>query len=110
MIHVSDSFYVVGGYAGRYESNIGRFDMATRMWSKAGDLATARAGHNVIYDGQYLIVVGGFRGGNYEPDFCEKCSITNGRMSCTSQRPLLTDYSLYPELFLVQAGFCKEKP
>lgn len=52
MIHLSGSFYVVGGYAGRYESTIGRFDMTTRMWSKAGDLATARAGHNVIYDGQ----------------------------------------------------------
>ena len=86
--------------------------MATRKWTDAGDLVIGRAGHNVIYDGQFLLVVGG-EYGYTQSDFTvmtEKCSIfNNGReMACASQTPELTDYSDYPELFLVSVGYCTE--
>ena len=105
IVHVVGAFYVVGGWSDAPLSTIGRFDMATRTWSNAGDLVTSRNGHNVIYDGNYLLVVGGNRG-SVTPVMAEKCSITNGQVSCTGQTPQLAAYSYYPELFLVPTGFC----
>lgn len=109
IIHLSGAFYVIGDYSGSHVSTIGRFDLTTRKWTKAGDLVTGRAGHNIIYDGNYLLVIGGYPGNN-EPVMSEKCSITNGQVTCTSQPPELTNYSYYPELYLVQTGYCKEMP
>ena len=70
-------------------------------WTKAGELNEARNGHNVIYDGEYLMVFGG----DYERQ-TEKCSLTDGLVSCTSQNPVLDEYTTYPELFLVSEDFC----
>ena len=104
---MSGSFFVIGGYSlvgySRAVSTIGRFDLAIRRWMNAGDLVTARAGHNVIYDGSYLLVIGG-----YADFMSEKCSITNGQVACTSQTPQLNDYAYYPEVHLVPAGYCTE--
>ena len=61
--------------------------------------------HNVIYDGNYLLVIGGY--GNY---MSEKCAIDNGQVTCTSQTPELNEYAYYPALYLVPAGYCKEMP
>ena len=113
IIHVSGAgapfgaFYVIGGKT-YLESLpwIGRFDMWIREWEDAGSLVKARYGHNVIYDGQYLLVIGG-RGNKMS----EKCSITNdfyGQVACTSQTPQLTDYKSYPELYLVHDDYCRE--
>ena len=71
------------------------------QWTKAGELKQARNGHNVIYDGEYLMVFGG----DYERQ-TEKCSLTDGSVSCTSQNPVLDFYTDYPELFLVSDDFC----
>ena len=79
--------------------------MTTRKWTNAGDLVTGRSEHNVIYDGSYLLVIGGY--GNKAS---ERCAITNGQVACTSQMPELTNYSYYPELYLVPVGYCKEMP
>ena len=111
VVHLSGSFYLFGGYAltNSYQSTIGRFDMTTQKWSRAGNLVTARSGHSVIFDGQFLLVVGGDPGKS-EAIMTEKCAISNGQWACVSQTPELTKYSDYPELFLIPAGFCKEMP
>ena len=46
------------------EKTIGRLVIATRKWSSAGSLVTARRGHNPVYDGLNVLVVGGYPGGS----------------------------------------------
>jgi len=104
IVHVSDSFYLFGGQSDSSdESTIGRLDIKTRKWSNAGSLMYARSGHNAIYDGQYVLVVGG-----YETFQTEKCSISNNQITCSSQSPELYYYAYYPEVFLVPEGYCKQ--
>ena len=88
IVYVSGAFYVVGGNSNGHESSIGRIDMTTRTWTKAGNLVTGRGSHNVIYDGTYLLVIGG-----EGTKMSEKCSIENGQVTCTSQTPKLTNYN-----------------
>ena len=86
---------MVGGFSATgKQSLVGRFDLTTRQWTEAGDLVTPRQGHNVIYDGNYLLVIGG--DGN---KMSEKCSIENGQVECTSQVPDLFYYRGVPLLF-----------
>ena len=106
IVHISGDFYLVSGYSsGYYETTIGRFDLTTQKWSLAGNLVSGRMGHNAIYDGRFLFVVGG-----HGTQKTEKCTISNKQVVCMSQMPELTKYSFWPELFLVPAGFCKELP
>ena len=105
IIYIGDAFYVVGGYSGTYEKTIGKLDTNSN-WSIAGELSRARRDHSVIYDGTYMLVVGGF-----DNDFkTEKCTFTGNEVSCREQSPSLNQYQEYPELFLVQADFCKSLP
>ena len=83
------------------EKTIGRLDIKTRNWPNAGDLVTGRHTHNAIYDGQYVLVVGG--DGTFQT---EKCSISNEQVSCSDQSPELINYDYYPEVFLVPEDFC----
>ena len=71
-------------------------------WTKAGELNHSRNGHNIIYDGKYLMIIGG--GFDCQT---EKCSLTDGSVSCTSQKPVLDEYFFYPELFPVPDDFCE---
>lgn len=86
------------------DKTIGRLDLTTRKWTNVGSLVTGRRGHNAIYDGQHVLVVGGWAY-TYQT---EKCSIDKNEVTCTSQIPELNDFAWYPELFLVPTGFCKE--
>ena len=72
------------------------------QWTRAGRLNQARYGHNVIYDGQHIMVVGG---NNYRQT--EKCLLNSGTVTCTLQNPELPNYQNYPELFLIPDAFCK---
>ena len=109
VVYIGDSFYVVGGRAdGGYITTIGKLDANSR-WSKAGDLSTARSGHGAIFDGEYLIVVGGSKRGS-DPLKTEKCEFGDDGITCTEQSPLLYRYNYYPELFLVEKDFCKNLP
>ena len=100
---IEDSFYVIGGRVdGDDSKTVGRFDATRRVWSKSGELINGRWGHNAIYDGSSLIVVGG--DGLYKT---ERCEISNGQTTCTAQNPELYNYVSYPELFLVPVNFCK---
>lgn len=105
IIHLSGAFYLVGGKSeSGNESVIGRFDIATQKWANVGNLARGRNGHNVIYDGEFLLVIGGDTANKWT----EKCSVSNEKVACISQTPELTSYSDYPELFLVKSNFCED--
>ena len=89
--------------ATNYEKTVGRLDIETRKWTNSGSLVTGRYGHNAIYDGQYVLVVGGTG-----TDKTEKCTISNKQVTCSSQSPELNDYFKYPEVFLVSESYCKQ--
>ena len=85
------------------EKTIGRLDIKTRKWTNVGSLVTGRHGHGAIFDGQYLLVIGG--SGTYNT---EKCSISNDQITCSSQSPVLINYAFYPEVLLVPKSYCKK--
>ena len=84
------------------------------QWTEAGKMNQARYGHNVIYNGVFIMVIGGrseekdFNGEVQTERISERCSIINESISCFSQTPELKDYFGYPELFLVPDDFCKQ--
>ena len=84
-----------------YLDAIGRLDK-NNLWSLAGNLATARSGHGAVFIDGFFLVVGG-----YKSNRTEKCSLQQGAVSCTSQEPSFSDYSRYPELFMVADSFCQ---
>ena len=79
---------------------IGRLS-SSNEWSKAGELNNGRFGHGAIFVDGFLMVIGG--DDNYST---EKCEIKNEAITCESQNPSLSWYSLYPELFLVPSSYC----
>ena len=85
-----------------YNKIIGRLDAVTNIWSNVGSLVTPRNGHNAIFTGAEILIVGG--NGKLKT---EKCIESNGRWTCTEQNPVLEDYNLYPELMMVPDDFCK---
>ena len=104
ILYLSEAFYVFGGYSTEpvVSDIIGR--LQNGQWTEAGKLQVARRAHNAIFDGQYVVVVGG----NDKELPTEVCSIhDNGTMSCTSQEPNLKGYTHFPELHLVENSFCK---
>ena len=111
IIHVEGAFYVIGGVTGStgYSKTIARLDSISYEWSKAGDLISGRYGHNAIFDGSNIIVIGGYAGSGVSLK-TEKCSIAEDKVTCIEQDPSLVNYSFYPELFLVEEDYCKEWP
>ena len=98
------AFYIFGGgidYNGS-TNVIGRLDVLTLTWRKAGELNNARWGHGAIFNGDVFIVAGGY--GNLKT---EVCSISNSSVVCLEQTPTLDYYRTYPEMFLVTDQFCK---
>ena len=98
---------MIGGNAGKagneYSNIIGRMDQ-DRQWTQAGTLQESRRAHNAIFDGESMIIVGGYR---YALK-TEVCSFqSNNSVSCIAQDPTLTDYNHFPALFLVDESFCK---
>ena len=85
------------------EATIGRLDIKTREWFNAGNLEIGRYAHNAIYDGQFVLVIGGI-----DIRKTEKCLISNDQMTCSSQSPELISYGFYPEVFFVPEGYCKQ--
>ena len=133
--YLSGAFYLFGGLSGRLgdfgdnyaaESTVGRFDITKLKWTNAGELKIGRFDHNAIFDGEFFVIVGGSlvkkivykissgwegtgRGNETALKLAtEKCSISNDKITCTSQEPSLAYYHNYPELFLVSASFCTE--
>ena len=106
IISLDNAFYVFGGRDNNASIKIiGRLDAVTKEWTQAGELQKNRERHSVIFDNQDVIVVGGVGEQN-----TERCSLQNGTFSCTEQTPVLLNYRDYPELVLVEDGFCKEWP
>ena len=103
VVTVDDSYYFFGGYTSNASSDnkIARFDITTKSWSKVGEMVIGRHAHSVIYLQSSFLVVGG-QGLN---DKSEKCTLSNGQMSCSVQNPQLNNYD-YSELFLVSPDYC----
>ena len=51
-------------------------------WLISGHLVTGRHGHNVIFDGEYVLVIGGYGRSNVE-----KCLLEDDVAKCTEQEP-----------------------
>ena len=105
ILYIRDAFYVFGGYATEpvVSDIIWRLNQ-NGQWAQAGKLQVARRAHNAIFDGQYVVVVGG----NASNLPTEICSIKDdSTISCTSQEPTLSNYNHFPELYLVENSFCK---
>ena len=88
-----------------------RLDAITTVWSRIGDLNTARHGHQVIYDGSYFLVIGGntdieFNQGG-EAYMTEKCEWAGNNITCVEQQPALNNYRWDPLLTLVREDFGK---
>ena len=106
IVNVLDSFYVFGGDNSATSSGvIAMFDTIKMKWEKVGSLETPRQGHNVIYDGQKMIIVGGWGQEGFNSEVCSHGA--DNSVSCKSQPPKLTMYTFYPELFLVPNTFCQ---
>ena len=103
MLYFEDEFIVFGGYRSSTRSVIAKLDLATTSWAKLGDLKVGRWYHNVIFDGEVFIVVGG--SGSMKT---EKCTLSGSTMTCSEQTPTLTNYYAYPALVMVPEDFCTE--
>ena len=104
IIYIGDAFYVFGGETdiNWNDTTIGKLDV-NLVWSRVGDLNRGRRGHNVIFEGNYALVIGGYSG--TLPT--EKCILSSNGVNCTEQSPSLYNYAFYPELFMVAPDFCK---
>ena len=114
VVYHDQYFYVFGGVAGGVGdmSKIGRLD-TNLLWSVAGEMMALRRAHNVVFNDNGFLIIGGRNYLDKENDHSrptEKCIIQNDTISCTTQAPTLTYYEYYPELFLVPETFCKDFP
>ena len=113
IVYIRDAFYVSGGltHISNFNKNwqttttIGKLDV-NLIWSKVGDLNKRRHGHNVIFDGNYALVIGGYTDNDVLLP-TEKCRVSTNGVICTEQSPSLYRYLNYPELFMVPWNFCK---
>ena len=103
MLYFENGFIIFGGWDTR--SIIARLDLSTTSWTKLGNLKVGRAQHNVIYDGDVFIIVGGLQEGSFPT---ENCSLSGSTMACIEQSPVLTGYHYYPLLAMVPEDFCTE--
>ena len=97
------AYYLFGGNTdiSDYEKSIARFDAVSKTWSKVGEMTNGRRAHSVIYLQSSFLVTGG----QLKKVEAEKCSLSNGQMSCSVQNPELDHYG-YSELFLVSPDYC----
>ena len=102
MLYLEGGFIVFGGAESPTKSVITRLDLSTTSWTKLGDLKVGRVHHNVIYDGEVFIVVGG----PTDSIKTEKCTLSGSTMTCSEQSPALTGYHKYPALVMVPEDFC----
>ena len=108
MLYINEYFYTIGGNfwsKGNNDQRIARLNAKTLQWNTEyegfGKLVNGRQGHNAIFNGDHIIVVGG----NTTPT--ERCKISSTKVTCQIQAPSLTDYYGFPALFLVPSYYCK---
>ena len=118
IIYVQEAFYLIGGQEGgngatqepiKTIAKLNLNSKAKPKWKKVGELQSARDFHNAIFDGFYIIVIGG-KPANYDRAgkiLTETCKIEGNQVSCISRPPNLANYEHYPELFLVPQNFCE---
>ena len=101
MLYFENGFIIFGSNGAT--SVIAKLDLQTTSWIKLGDLTLERWNHNVIYDGEVFIVVGGLATNDIKT---EKCSLSGSTMTCSEQEPILPGYNEYPALVMVPDDFC----
>ena len=114
MLYYDTKFYVFGGVIDLNWTNSNFIVHLNKnlKWHKDGVLITPRRSHSVIVSQSEFLVFGGHNIDD-EPLLTEKCTISeesnksNTRVICTTQEPLLHQYQLYPEVFLVPDDYCK---
>ena len=102
VVALSDVFYIFGGVneAGPVSRIVALISGST--WVNMGVLNMPRNAHNALWTGRQFMVIGG------EGDYAiEMCNEVNGQMTCEDKQPILSQYSRYPEVFLVRAEFCQ---
>ena len=112
MVYFDNGFLIFGGLQrNSATSAVVRLDLSTTSWIKLGDLTVPRSYHDVVYDGEVFMVIGGstWNGtvGHTEMN-TEKCSISESTMTCLEQSPMLNNYHRHPALIMVPEDFCTE--
>ena len=102
LIYHQKSFLVFGGYTGSDSNVIAKFSMLSLKWTKIGNLNTARRGLSVALLNDRFIVIGG--AGTQKT---EVCMYWHELIVCKSLEHQLTDYTAYPEIFMVDSEFGK---
>ena len=96
-IYHAGAYYIFGGY--NNADNIARLDEVSQQWSRAGRMIN-RARHNVVFDGEAFLVVGGSASMKNV-----KCLLEGTVMVCNEQESEpLTKYS-EPALFLTADNY-----
>ena len=109
VVFAEGAFYVIGGWLSSTSrgTTIAKLDSTSYKWFNSGDLLTGRRYHNAIFDGSNIMVVGGYTLSDVLLK-TEKCTIAGDKVNCVEQDPSIYDYVHYPELFLVEEGYCKK--
>ena len=55
-----------------------------------------------------MMVFGGTEPSTAPTRKTEKCTLTNTKIECITQEPILERFITYPELFLVEPDFCDQ--
>ena len=110
MLNVNNSFYLFGGQknckrgasGSDGSTKIGRLDLSTKTWFEAGKLNSMRMRHGVAFlDSSFLVI-----GSSSRVVETEKCTLSDGKVTCKSQQPRLDNYS-YILNFIVPLDYCK---
>ena len=102
-IYQAGGFFIIGGTASN--NIVHRYDVTNKIWKNIGKLQFARSWHAVVHDGQYFYLIGGTdNDGNSKRT--EKCTYKEGKFSCWTQQPTLSNFGSYPEVFSVSPEYC----
>ena len=86
---------------------VAKLDAKTYIWTQSGTVNYPRYYPNVISVNSVFLVIGGNQATKLAT---EKCQLSDGTMSCSTQAPILENYYAWPELILIEDDFCQEIP
>jgi len=101
-VSFGNSVFIYGGNDGKAEMRtVAEYRNGT--WNKVGDMLYKREGHNAILNGNIALIMGGF--GSFKT---ERWTHDHGDLSAVEMTPVLSAYSFYPALFLVENDYCSK--
>jgi len=99
-VSFGNSVFIYGGNDGKAEMRTVA-EYRNGIWNKVGDMLYKREGHNAILNGNIALIMGGF--GSFKT---ERWTHDHGDLSAVEMTPVLSAYSFYPALFLVDNDYC----